>query len=133
MRTNRSMPRASVIPVLPYPDVAAAADWLERAFGFRRRLVIADHRIQMQIGDGAVALVRGERGAVFGSVMVRVEDARAHYAHAVACGAQVTGEPVAYPYGEKQYSATDPWGQCWTFSETIEDVDPADWGGVLLG
>jgi uncharacterized glyoxalase superfamily protein PhnB len=132
MRTNRSMPRASVIPVLPYPDVAAAADWLERAFGFRRRLVIADHRIQLQVGDGAVALVRGERGLGGCSVMVRVENARSHHAQAIACAAQVTGEPVTYPYGERQYSATDPWGHVWTFSETVEDVDPAVWGGVLL-
>jgi hypothetical protein len=34
MRANRSMPASPVIPVLGYDDVAAAVDWLCRAFGF---------------------------------------------------------------------------------------------------
>jgi uncharacterized glyoxalase superfamily protein PhnB len=40
--------------------------------------------------------------------------------------------PADYPYGERQYTAIDPAGHTWTFSQTIKDVDPADWGGVLL-
>ncbi len=34
-------------------------------------------------------------------------------------------------YGERQYNAEDPWGHQWTFSQTLADVDPADWGGIL--
>jgi uncharacterized glyoxalase superfamily protein PhnB len=41
------------------------------------------------------------------------------------------GPPVDYPYGERQYSAVDPGGHVWTFSESIADVDPASWGGEL--
>jgi uncharacterized glyoxalase superfamily protein PhnB len=37
-----------------------------------------------------------------------------------------------YPYGERQYSAVDVGGHHWTFSESIADVDPADWGGELV-
>ena len=39
MRANRSSPSpsSSVIPVLPYPDVTEASDWLCRAFGFAER------------------------------------------------------------------------------------------------
>jgi len=51
---NRSMPDAAVVPVLGYTDVAEAAGWLCAAFGFRERLRIADHRIQLVFGDGAV-------------------------------------------------------------------------------
>jgi len=34
MLSNRSIPRATVIPVLAYPDVNQAAAWLCDAFGF---------------------------------------------------------------------------------------------------
>jgi hypothetical protein len=35
-------------------------------------------------------------------------------------------------YGERQYSAQDPGGHRSTFSQSIADVDPADWGGTLV-
>ena len=54
MLSNRSMPRATVIPVLAYPDVHKAAAWLRDAFGFTLRLRIGNHRVQLNAGDGAV-------------------------------------------------------------------------------
>lgn len=54
MTTSRSVPEATVIPVLAYPEVAEATDWLCAAFGFSVRLRIADHRSQLVYGDGAV-------------------------------------------------------------------------------
>jgi uncharacterized glyoxalase superfamily protein PhnB len=39
--------------------------------------------------------------------------------------------PADFPYGERQYTVQDPGGHIWTFSQTIADVDPAAWGGVL--
>ena len=56
MLANRSIPRATVIPELAYPDIGVAADWLCRAFGFTVRLRIGGHRIQINVGDGAVVL-----------------------------------------------------------------------------
>jgi uncharacterized glyoxalase superfamily protein PhnB len=47
-------------------------------------------------------------------------------------GATVLGTPTDYPYGERQYSALDPGGHRWTFSQSIADVDPAAWGGELV-
>jgi len=63
-----------------------AVAWLSAAFGFEERVKIGEnHRSQLKIGDGAVILgdVRNDRrpprdGEVTHSVMVRVEDARAH-------------------------------------------------------
>src|SRR5579863_2373124 len=54
MLSNRSIPRATVIPVLAYPDVNQAAAWLCDAFGFSVRLRVGDHRVQLNVGDGAV-------------------------------------------------------------------------------
>ena len=39
--------------------------------------------------------------------------------------------PTDFPYGERQYTALDFSGRAWTFSETIADVDPREWGGDL--
>ena len=38
--------------------------------------------------------------------------------------------PADYPYGERQYTAADLDGNHWTFSETIADVAPEEWGGT---
>lgn len=136
MRANRSMPAAAVTPVLTYVDVRAAVAWLERAFGFRERLSIGDHRAQLTWADAAVVVASAGPAAprpAAHSVMVRVTGIDAHCANARASGARIVNEPATYPYGERQYTATDPGGHVWTFSESIEDVDPAAWGGVLHG
>lgn len=129
MRGNRSMPAGAVIPVLGYPDVPAAAEWLCATFGFTERWRAGAHRAQVSVGgDCAVAIIQGDVGP--DSVMVRVDDVEAHHAATVAAGASVDGPPADYPYGERQYTATDLAGRRWTFSETRADVAPEDWGGT---
>jgi uncharacterized glyoxalase superfamily protein PhnB len=129
---NRSMPSGDVIPEIPYSNVADAAAWLCAAFGFRERLRIADHRIQMSIGSGSIVAVQADTPIGTSSVMVRVPDIDAHYRVAFAHGAQVSGQPTTFPYGERQYSAHDLAGHRWVFSQSVTDVDPADWGGELM-
>ena len=128
---NRSMPPGDVIPELPYADVGEAVAWLSAAFGFQERLRIADHRAQLVVGAGSVVAVHGVPSAP-SSVMVRVADVDAHYRKSCAYGVRVSGPPATFPYGERQYSATDPAGHHWTFSQSIADMDPADWGGQLV-
>jgi uncharacterized glyoxalase superfamily protein PhnB len=129
---NRSVPDASVIPVLAYPDVAEATRWLCDAFELRLRLRIGEHRAQLVYGDGAVVATQGGEPGGGHSLLVRVEDADAHHDRALAHGAQIVSPPTDYPYGERQYTAVDLGGHHWTFSQSIADVDPADWGGVLV-
>ena len=43
-----------------------------------------------------------------------------------------SARPRTTPYGERQYTAEDPGGHHWTFSQSIADVDPASWGGTLV-
>ena len=129
MIKNRSVPTSSVIPILPYEDVAKASDWLCKAFGFKERLRIGDHRAQLVFGDGAVILIRGTERR--GAVLVRVASADQHHEQAKRSGAKILQPPTDYPYGERQYNAEDLGGHVWTFSESIADVDPASWGGLL--
>jgi len=129
---NRSVPDASVIPVLAYPDVAEATRWLCDAFGLRLRLGIGEHRTQLVYGDGAVVATQGGEPGGGHSLLVSVEDADAHHERASAQGARIASPPTDYPYGERQYTAVDLGGHHWTFSQSLADVDPADWGGVLV-
>ncbi|HEX6316300.1 MAG TPA: VOC family protein [Gemmatimonadaceae bacterium] len=133
MLANRSMPQCTVIPELAYQDVGEAIDWLCKAFEFTLRLRIANHRAQLNVGDGAVVLT-GRRGEPAGepahSVMVRVEDVERHHARAVQGGARILRPPTDHPYGERQYTAVDPGGHVWTFSQSIADVAPENWGGT---
>ena len=148
MIRNRSIPPATVIPELAYPDPSAAAGWLRDAFGFSVRLRIANHRVQMNVGDGAIVVIeapterdranserdgfsRANSKADSGhSVMVRVDDVNAHHARAKDRGARILRPPTDYPFGERQYTVQDFAGHVWTFTESIADVDPKSWGGT---
>lgn len=135
MLANRSMPRTTVIPELAYPDIGEAIDWLTSAFGFTVRIRMGDHRAQLNVGeDGAVVLMQHPNaGAVTPlahSLLIRVPDADAHHANAVAHGARIMRPPHDYPYGERQYTAIDFLGRSWTFSQSIADIDPRNWGGT---
>ena len=138
MLTNRSIPTATVIPVLVYPDVRAAVAWLAGAFGFVERVRIGeDHRSQMQVGDdGAVIVadVRGEQhppqpGAVTHVIKVRVADVDARFERARSHGARVLQEPIEYEYGERECTVEDLAGHRWQFTQTMRDVAPEEWGG----
>ena len=140
MKKNRSVPDAAVIPVLTYSDVRAAVAWLTDTFGFAERVRIGDdHRSQLQFGDGAVIVadVGADRtpprsGEKSHSVMVRVEDAKAHCERARARGARILMEPTDMPFGERQYTTEDLAGHHWTFSETLADMAPEEWGGETV-
>jgi len=137
---NRSVPSSTVIPELVYDDVRQAVDWLCRAFGFSVRWQAGDHRAQLHVGDGAVvardhppevdagAPVPGARSAV----LVRVEDVDARHAAALACGARVVREPRDHSYGERQCTVEDLAGHRWTFTQSVADVAPEQWGGVSV-
>jgi uncharacterized glyoxalase superfamily protein PhnB len=141
------MPPGIIIPELAYPDVRAAVTWLCRAFGFVERLRIGNHRAQLALGEGAIVVteqrvIQGAAGGdAFGTrrlpvgqtVMVRVADVDRHHAQAKQAGARIVNPPTDYAYGERQYTADDIGGHRWTFSQTLADVDPATWGGELLG
>jgi Glyoxalase/Bleomycin resistance protein/Dioxygenase superfamily len=63
MVVNRSAPRATVVPVLVYEDVAKAIDWLCDTFGFTERLRAAGpgggvSHAQLAIAEGAVMVGR---------------------------------------------------------------------------
>ena len=126
------MPASAVIPELPYPNVREAVDWLCETFGFSERLQIGNHRAQLVFGDGALVVTQSNETNASFSVMVRVEAVDSHYEHVKQSGAKIVSPPADYPYGESQYVVEDIGGHRWTFSQTIADIDPGSWGGVLF-
>ena len=141
MRANRSIPSATVIPVLVYPDVRAAVAWLTRAFGFVERVRIGeDHRSQLRIGDdGAVIVadVHGDQqapsaGTATHVIKVRVDDVSSQFERARSRGARVLQEPTEYDYGERECTLEDLAGHRWQFTETVRDVAPEEWGGKSI-
>jgi len=133
VRSNRSAPPCPVIPVLRYPDPGAAAEWLQKAFGFTVRLRIANHRIQMRAGEGCFTIAEGDIAPNQSvTVQVRIEEARSHCERARAAGAKILTEPTDHFYGERQYDAEDFYGHRWNFTETLADVEPETWGGTSV-
>jgi len=132
MNTNRSMPPGVIIPEIPYADISEAAERLCRAFGFKKRLQIGNHRFQLSFGDGSIVVIEGREPRQSYSVMVHVADVNEHYERAASMGAQILNPPTDYPFGERQYTANDLGGHRWTFSQSIADVDPATWGGIVF-
>jgi uncharacterized glyoxalase superfamily protein PhnB len=133
MSHNRSIPDSVVMPVLVYADVRAAVAWLGVAFGCVERLRIGEHRAQLALGAGHLVAADGpSASAARSAVLVRVADVDAHYRRAEGAGARIVAPPADHSYGERQYTADDLGGHRWTFSQTVADVDPASWGGVLV-
>lgn len=139
MTTNRTMGTASVVPELVYPDVGAAVDWLCEVFGFSELWRAGNHRARVAYGNGILVVADASSGRQAPgpgggdrahSVMVQVDDVDAHYQRAVRHGARVSGEPEDHMYGERQYSAEDLAGHVWTFSQSIADVAPEEWGAT---
>ena len=64
--------------------------------------------------------------------MIRVNDVDAHYDRVKQSRAEIVSEPTTMPYGERQYAVSDHAGHVWTFSQTMADVDPNEWGGTLV-
>jgi uncharacterized glyoxalase superfamily protein PhnB len=140
---NRSGPRATVVPVLVYGDVEKAIDWLCGAFGFVERLRapgpdgVVGHA-QLKAADGDIMI--GRQGGPFKApqpdetsqyALVAVEDVDAHFARAKAFGAHIISPPEDMPFGVRHYTARDPGGHWWTFSQNIADVAPHEWGAVV--
>jgi uncharacterized glyoxalase superfamily protein PhnB len=121
-----------------YRDPWAALDWLEKAFGFERSMVITDKdgnlgHAEMRFGDGYlmigsewadfVASPMAVGGKNTQSVHVHLQEGiDAHCARARSAGATVLQEPTDEFYGDRIYRARDLEGHVWTFGQTVRRV-----------
>jgi predicted enzyme related to lactoylglutathione lyase/uncharacterized glyoxalase superfamily protein PhnB len=116
-----------------YNDVTEAIAWLCDKFGMVERWHAGDHRAQLSFGRCTVAITEPRTSKALPgrvSVLVRVDDARAHHDCARSRGARIVQELKDHRYGERQYTAEDLGGHHWCFSQSIADVAPEEWGGT---
>jgi uncharacterized glyoxalase superfamily protein PhnB len=121
--------------------VPRAIEWLSGAFGFKERLRTPPdpdgsiHLAQVLAGEGSVMLRTKAQGSATGalnqSFLVRIENVDAHCERARQFGARIQREPKSTEFGERQYTAIDLEGYAWTFSQTIVDVEPEEWGAIV--
>jgi uncharacterized glyoxalase superfamily protein PhnB len=121
-----------------YRDPRAALDWLEKAFGFERSMVITDKdgrlaHSEMKSADGY--LMVGAEWADFVAspasvggkntqlIHVQLQDGiDVHCERARAAGAAILMEPADQFYGDRTYRARDLEGHVWTFAQTVRHV-----------
>ena len=134
MPSNPKNTISTVVPAMLYRDANAAIEWLCKAFGFERHLVIpgengAVAHAQLTFGNGMIMLgsaredefgqwvkpPRETGGIGTQSAYVIVEDADAHYARAKAAGAEIVMEVEDQDYGGRLYSCRDPEDHLWSF------------------
>jgi len=124
----------AVVPVLVYDDIAAAHDFLVRAFGFGAGRVDVDGQGNEVHGEvdafGQIiwlhrAVPEWQLGppvggtTVAGGLVVRVPDVDAHCAKARVEGADVRNDPMDQPYGQREYEVRDPEGHRWWFATIL--------------
>ena len=133
--------QSAIIPTLRYRDGQAAIEWLCKAFGFEKNLVVPDAdgaiaHAQLIFGNGMIMLGSAnnnafsklvkspmESGCIGSqSVYIVVADVDAHYAQAVAAGAEIVIAIKDEPYGGRDYSCRDPEGHIWTVGQTVKAV-----------
>ena len=134
MPSNPQNTVSTVIPAMRYRDANAAIEWLCKAFGFEKHLVVPGENgtvahAQLAFGNGMIMLgsaredefgqwvkpPRETGGIGTQSAYVIVEDADAHYALAKAAGAGIVMEVEDQDYGGRLYSCLDPEGHLWSF------------------
>lgn len=142
MKQNRSMPRAAVTPVLIYVDMEKAIEWLTHAFGFHEVWRIEDHGALLALGEGEV-YVRPPRddkplqvptaagAGCSSSIMWRLDEVERVYERVKRADARIIMETREEVYGERQFAVEDIEGHHWTFSETIADRAPEEWGAKV--
>jgi uncharacterized glyoxalase superfamily protein PhnB len=128
----------TMYPSLIYDDAPAAIDWLCRAFGFERHLVVpgapgtiahAELRLggdMIMLGSSNDALGRKSPkalGAATGGIYIVVDDVDAHAARAQAAGAVLLGPPKDEDYGGRLYSCRDIEGHQWSFGTYLPAED----------
>ena len=127
--------RARIIPTMRYRNAPAAIEWLCKAFGFEKHLVVPDQRggiahAQLTFGDGMIMLSSASGDGEFDQLMkqpeeiggcetqsayVIVGDCDAHYARAKAAGAAIVIDIKDEDYGGRGYACRDLEGHIWSF------------------
>ncbi len=124
MSSQEKNTTATIIPTLRYHDAAAAIEFLCKAFGFEKLLVVPGEgdtiaHAQLTYGNGMV-MVGSSRDTDLvkpgtQSSYIIVADADTHRRQAVDAGAEIVVDIADQDHGGRMYSCRDPEGHLWNF------------------
>ncbi len=132
------IPTTRIFPFLRYQDAPAAFEWLARAFGFEKQMLVpgSDGTIahaQLRYG-GSLIMIGSTRddvmhlkspievGGATQGIYVHVDDVNAHHDRAKAAGDEIIMELEDTEYGSREYMARDLEGHLWSFGTYAPDV-----------
>ena len=128
--TKEARSTGNICPSLSYDDAPAAIEWLCRAFGFEKKLVVPGPGGNVMHSElfyeGGVIMVSSAKpdkgrvsprslAAVNQALCLRVADPDAHFERARAAGATIIEPLRDEEYGSRGYMAKDPEGNEWYF------------------
>lgn len=123
--------RQSIYPFMRYADARGAMRWLQQAFGFEEHMVVPGEdgtiaHAELKLGSDMIMIGSqrddrfrmrppGKDGFASQGCYIVVDDVDAHYARAVAAGAQVMTDLYDTDYGSREYVVRDLEGHIWSF------------------
>jgi uncharacterized glyoxalase superfamily protein PhnB len=127
-------PGSLIVPVVRYQDAFAAIAFLERAFGFERRVVVPGEtpnsvgHAQLTFGSRMLMLATLKEsefdhrmklpkdvGGSTQALYIIVEEVDAHCARALAAGARIVTPLEDWDHGGRGYTCMDCEGHIWSF------------------
>jgi uncharacterized glyoxalase superfamily protein PhnB len=131
----------TIFPALRFHDAPAAIDWLGRAFGFERRMVVEGdggvvEHAELVLGDAMIMLgsVRPPKAGGYSAVApppgsaslyVVVGDPDGMCERARGAGAEIVTGIEDTGYGSREFTARDPEGNVWSFGTYQPWAPPA--------
>jgi uncharacterized glyoxalase superfamily protein PhnB len=134
MATSDDPITATFFPSLTYDDPMAAIEWLERAFGFTRRLVVSGPdggvlHSELTFGNGVVMVGSSKAeekrlsprklGGSNQALSAYVADPDASYKRAIEAGAKIIRELRDEEYGARGFTCEDLEGHIWYFGNYV--------------
>ena len=126
--------KAIIIPGMRYKNAPEAIEWLCRAFGFEKHLIVPGENnkiahAQLTLGN-AMIMLGSENDNEFGKLIktpqelngintvtsyLVIKEIDKHYKHAVQAGAEIIIDIKDEDYGGRGYTCRDPEGYLWSF------------------
>jgi uncharacterized glyoxalase superfamily protein PhnB len=115
-------PPPTIWPSVPYPEPQAAIDFLVATFGFEPTALIpgdeagsyAEIELRWPHGSGGIIIRRRDRPAPAWLYVV-TPDPDGLYQRVKAAGLEITRDLQDAHYGNRTFTAVDPWSVTWTF------------------
>ena len=130
---GKAVTKANVMPCLTYREAQAAVEFLCKAFGFKKKMVVEGDggsiaHAELTLGNAMVMLgshqdtaygklvtTPREVGICTQTIYLVVPDPDAHHDRAKTAGAEIIVALKTQDYGGRDYTCRDPEGHVWTF------------------